>query len=150
MNFENIEQLIKLVKENELKKFKYKDYEHEIELDFTEENAPVASMPASMPQGTADSTQSQSSHEDQSASADSEGKEVKAQMVGTFYLQEEKELTDPIIKVGDQVKSGDVIGYIEAMKVMNEVTSDVDGEVTDILVEHGSNVEYDQPIIKVK
>ena len=71
-------------------------------------------------------------------------------MVGTFYLQEEKELTDPIIKVGDQVKSGDVIGYIEAMKVMNEVTSDVDGEVTDILVEHGSNVEYDQPIIRVK
>ena len=61
MNFENIEQLIKLVKENELKKFKYKDYEHEIELDFTEENAPVASMPASMPQGTADSAQAQSS-----------------------------------------------------------------------------------------
>ncbi|ASE36220.1 acetyl-CoA carboxylase biotin carboxyl carrier protein [Staphylococcus pettenkoferi] len=150
MNFENIEQLIKLVKENELKKFKYKDYEHEIELDFTEENAPVASMPAGMPQGTADSAQAQSSNEDQSTSDDSEGQEVKAQMVGTFYLQEEKELTDPIIKVGDQVKSGDVIGYIEAMKVMNEVTSDVDGEVTDILVEHGSNVEYDQPIIRVK
>ncbi|MCY6990616.1 acetyl-CoA carboxylase biotin carboxyl carrier protein subunit [Staphylococcus argensis] len=150
MNFENIEQLIKLVKENELKKFKYKDYEHEIELDFTEENAPVASMPASMPQGASDSAQSQSSDEGQNASENSEGQEVKAQMVGTFYLQEEKELTDPIIKVGDQVKSGDVIGYIESMKVMNEVTSDVDGEVTDILVEHGSNVEYDQPIIRVK
>ena len=45
-------------------------------------------------------------------------------MVGTFFLQDSKELTDPIIQVGDNIKSGDVIGYVEAMKVMNEVTSD--------------------------
>ena len=46
-------------------------------------------------------------------------------MVGTFFLQDSKELTDPIIQVGDNIKSGDVIGYVEAMKVMNEVTSDM-------------------------
>ena len=59
-------------------------------------------------------------------------------------------LTDPQIKVGDQVKEGDIIGYIEAMKVMNEITSDVSGEVTEIVVEHGTNVEYDQVLVKVK
>ncbi|HEF3510464.1 TPA: acetyl-CoA carboxylase biotin carboxyl carrier protein subunit, partial [Campylobacter jejuni] len=41
-------------------------------------------------------------------------------------------------------------GYIEAMKVMNEVTTDVTGEVTEILVEHGDNVEYDQLLVRVK
>ncbi|MCU5746421.1 acetyl-CoA carboxylase biotin carboxyl carrier protein subunit [Staphylococcus sp. SQ8-PEA] len=149
MNFENIEQLIKLVKENELKKFKYKDYEHEIELDFTDEHV---SLPTSPLTGTG---QTETSSQDNSQPKDSEGQgedaqTVNAQMVGTFYLQEEKELTDPIVKVGDNIKKGDVIGFIEAMKVMNEVTSDVEGEIIDILVDHGSNVEYDQPIIKVK
>ena len=71
-------------------------------------------------------------------------------MVGTFFLQDSKELTDPIIQVGDNIKSGDVIGYVEAMKVMNEVTSDIDGEITDIVVEHGTNVEYDRVLVKVK
>lgn len=71
-------------------------------------------------------------------------------MVGTFFLQDSKELTEPQIKVGDQVKSGDVIGFVEAMKVMNEVTSDIDGEVVEIVVDHGTNVEYDQVLVKVK
>ena len=59
-------------------------------------------------------------------------------------------LTEPKIKVGDTVTEGDVIGYIEAMKVMNEVITDVSGEVTEILVEHGDNVEYDQLLVRVK
>ncbi|MCG1518276.1 hypothetical protein K4T99_05325 [Staphylococcus epidermidis] len=74
----------------------------------------------------------------------------KFKYVGTFFLQDSKELTEPKIKVGDTVTEGDVIGYIEAMKVMNEVTTDVSGEVTEILVEHGDNVEYDQLLVRVK
>ncbi|PTK47320.1 acetyl-CoA carboxylase biotin carboxyl carrier protein subunit, partial [Staphylococcus nepalensis] len=75
---------------------------------------------------------------------------VKAPMVGTFFVPDTNEVTEPIVKVGDKIKKGDVIGYIEAMKVMNEVTSEVEGEVTDILVDHGTNVEYDQALIEVK
>lgn len=71
-------------------------------------------------------------------------------MVGTFFLQDEKELTNPIIQVGDEIKKGDTVGYIEAMKVLNEVTSDVSGVVEEILVEHGSSVEYNQLIVNVK
>ena len=66
------------------------------------------------------------------------------------FSQDSKELTEPKIKVGDTVTEGDIIGYIEAMKVMNEVTTDVTGEVTEILVEHGDNVEYDQLLVRVK
>ncbi|MDN6698761.1 MAG: acetyl-CoA carboxylase biotin carboxyl carrier protein subunit, partial [Staphylococcus equorum] len=77
-------------------------------------------------------------------------KEVKSPMVGTFFQQDEKELTEPIIHVGDEINKGDTIGFIEAMKVMNEVKSDVDGVVKEIVVEHGANVEYNQTIIKIK
>lgn len=49
-----------------------------------------------------------------------------------------------------KVKSGDIIGYVEAMKVMNEITSDVDGEVVEIVADHGTNVEYDQVLVKLK
>ena len=84
----------------------------------------------------------------QSASEET-SKEISS-MVGTFFLQDSKELTDPQIKVGDKVKSGDIIGYVEAMKVMNEITSDVDGEVVEIVADHGTNVEYDQVLVKLK
>lgn len=71
-------------------------------------------------------------------------------MVGTFFQQDEKELTEPIIRVGDEINKGDTIGFIEAMKVMNEVKSDIDGVVEEIVVAHGENVEYNQTIIKIK
>ena len=48
------------------------------------------------------------------------------------------------MKVGDKVNKGDIIGYVEAMKVLNEVTTDVAGEITEIVADHGTNVEYDQ------
>ncbi|PHK49705.1 acetyl-CoA carboxylase biotin carboxyl carrier protein [Staphylococcus edaphicus] len=147
MNFEKVEQLIKLVKDNEVKKFKYKDYENEIEIDFTEGNTnQIAS------QLTSQSDQSSSKNENtQNTSTDNNAlHQIKSPMVGTFFLQDEKELTDPIIQVGDEIKKGDTVGYIEAMKVLNEVTSDVSGIVEEILVEHGSNVEYNQLIVNVK
>lgn len=148
MNFENIEQVIKLIKQNDVKKFKYKDNEYEIDVDFTEA---VSQSPAPQVTQAMQQTESTTSTSDsQSSSESTQGEEVKSPMVGTFFLQDEKELTDPIIEVGDEVKKGDVVGYIEAMKVMNEVTSDVEGVVDEILVSHGTNVEYDQAIIRVK
>lgn len=147
MNFEKIEQLIKLVKDNDMKKFKYKDYEQEIEFDFTDNqiNQSVGNA-ATQPQ----SSDSQPSTTQQQTASDESVDYVKAPMVGTFFLQDEKELTNPLVNVGDEIKKGDTIGYIEAMKVLNEVISDVEGVVDEILVSHGTNVEYDQAIIKVK
>ncbi|MCI2842366.1 acetyl-CoA carboxylase biotin carboxyl carrier protein [Staphylococcus hominis] len=146
MDIKKIEEVIKLVKSNDVKKFKYKDNKNEIELDFTEQsNNQNNSTPV---------IQSEGNSQDKSISENNPlndpAKTITSPMVGTFFLQDSKELTDPIIQVGDNIKSGDVIGYVEAMKVMNEVTSDIDGEITDIVVEHGTNVEYDQVLVKVK
>lgn len=149
MNLDRIEEIINLVKSNDVKKFKYKDFENEIELDFTEGTATQAVAGAPSVQA-GENTNAQPSSSQAESQSSSDAKEIKSTMVGTFFLQDSKELTDPQIKVGDQVNEGDVIGYIEAMKAMNEVTSDVSGEVSEIVVEHGTNVEYDQVLVKVK
>ena len=146
MDIKKIEEVIKLVKSNDVKKFKYKDNKNEIELDFTEQsNNQNNSTPVIQSEGN-----SQDKSISENNPSNDSSKTITSPMVGTFFLQDSKELTDPIIQVGDNIKSGDIIGYVEAMKVMNEVTSDIDGEITDTVVEHGTNVEYDQVLVKVK
>ena len=146
MDIKKIEKVIKLVKANDVKKFKYKDADNEIELDFTNGASQQYSQQLSQ-----DIQQDNiKSYDEKQESISNDQQEIKSPMVGTFFLQDSKELTEPKIKVGDTVTEGDIIGYIEAMKVMNEVTTDVTGEVTEILVEHGDNVEYDQLLVRVK
>lgn len=146
MDIKKIEKVIKLVKANDVKKFKYKDADNEIELDFTNGASQQYSQ-----QSSKDIQQDNiKSYDEKQEAISNDQQEIKSPMVGTFFLQDSKELTEPKIKVGDTVTEGDVIGYIEAMKVMNEVTTDVSGEVTEILVEHGDNVEYDQLLVRVK
>ena len=74
------------------------------------------------------------------------GKAIKAPLVGTFYAAPSPD-QPPFVQVGDTVKKGDVVLIIESMKLMNEVTSDVDGVVQEILVKNGEAVEYDQPLM---
>ena len=75
-------------------------------------------------------------------------KEVKSPMVGVFYAAPSPDAA-PFVKVGDRVKKGDVICIIEAMKLMNEITADEDGEVVDICVQNGEVVEYGQTLVKL-
>ncbi len=78
-----------------------------------------------------------------------EGNVVKAPIVGTFYAASAPD-KPPFVTVGKQVKKGDVLMIIESMKLMNEVQSDFDGVVSEILVKNGEAVEYDQPIMIIK
>jgi acetyl-CoA carboxylase biotin carboxyl carrier protein len=75
--------------------------------------------------------------------------EVKSPMVGTFYRTPSPD-ADAYVKPGDSVKTGDVICIIEAMKLMNEIESEVSGKVVKILVENGTAVEYDQPLMLIE
>lgn len=77
------------------------------------------------------------------------GNVVKAPIVGTFYAASAPD-KPPFVTVGQQVKKGDVLMIIESMKLMNEVQSDFDGTVTEILVKNGDPVEFDQPIMIIK
>ena len=70
---------------------------------------------------------------------------VKSPLVGTFYRSPSPE-ESPFVEVGDEVNPGQTLCIIEAMKVMNEITSEVKGRVSKILVENGQPVEYDQEL----
>ncbi|WP_278682662.1 acetyl-CoA carboxylase biotin carboxyl carrier protein [Paraclostridium bifermentans] len=74
---------------------------------------------------------------------------IKAPIMGTYYEASGPE-SSTFVKVGDKVSKGDTLCIIEAMKLMNEINSDVDGEVVEILVSNEDLVEYNQAIFKIK
>ena len=73
---------------------------------------------------------------------------LKSPMVGTVYLAPEPGAAD-FVKVGDQVKAGDTVLIVEAMKVMNPITATTAGTVKQILVDNGQPIEFDQPLIVI-
>lgn len=77
------------------------------------------------------------------------GKAVKSPMVGVFYSAPSPE-EEPFVKVGDRVKKGDVLCIVEAMKLMNEITAEQEGEIAQICVEDGALVEFGQTLFVVK
>lgn len=78
-----------------------------------------------------------------------EGKIIKAPMVGTFYSRITPS-DDPYVKIGSKVKKGDIVCIIEAMKLMNEIESELDGEILEVLCKDGDMVEFGQPLFKLK
>ncbi|MCI8636394.1 MAG: acetyl-CoA carboxylase biotin carboxyl carrier protein [Clostridia bacterium] len=78
-----------------------------------------------------------------------DGDVVKSPMVGTFYLKPSP-TSKPYVEVGQRVKKGDVLCIIEAMKLMNEIESEFDGEVKEILVKDEEAVEYGKPLFVIK
>lgn len=77
------------------------------------------------------------------------GNVVKSPLVGTFYAAPSED-AQPFVKVGDTVKRGQTLAIVEAMKLMNEIESEFDGVVTEILVENEDNVEYGQPLFRIQ
>lgn len=76
------------------------------------------------------------------------GKIVKSPMVGTFYIKPNPS-ANPYVEVGKKVKKGDILCIIEAMKLMNEIESEFDGEVAEIFIKDGEAVEYGKPLFKI-
>ena len=74
---------------------------------------------------------------------------VKSPMVGTFYSKSSPK-ADPYVKVGQKVKNGDILCIVEAMKLMNEIESEFDGEIVEICVNDGEMVDYGKPLFKIK
>lgn len=83
------------------------------------------------------------------AVSDQSGNLVTSPLVGTFYAAPSQDLP-PYVQVGDKVKKGQVLAIVEAMKLMNEIESDFDGEIAEIYVENGKPVEYGQKLFRIK
>lgn len=75
--------------------------------------------------------------------------EVKAPMVGVYYASSSPE-AEPYVMVGSRVKKGDILCIIEAMKLMNEIIAEQEGEVAEICVQNGQIVEFGQPLFRLK
>ncbi len=100
--------------------------------------APAPVLPAAVPQAAAPEHEEPVQAEEETA--------IVSPMVGTFYRAPSPG-ADPFVSEGDTVKKGQVIGIIEAMKLLNEVEADQDGVVKKFLVENGQPVEFGQPIL---
>ena len=88
----------------------------------------------------------------QSAPAEKQEEDLhvfKAPIVGTFYLTPKPD-AEPFVQVGDHIAKNSVVCIIEAMKIFNQIESDVAGEVVSILVENGQPVEFGEPLFKIR
>jgi acetyl-CoA carboxylase biotin carboxyl carrier protein len=83
------------------------------------------------------------------APAVDESKLIKSPMVGTFYSAPSPD-SPPFVKTGDTVSEDSVVCIIEAMKVMNEIKAEAKGKIVEVLVENGDNIEYGQPLFRLK
>lgn len=168
MTFKQIQDLIKLVSKSDLGELKIEQDNFKISLKSkdcfnksvsVQHAAPVVQSTPAVPQtapAVASDSQSNASDEGtapaaaQETTSSDEGNyiTVKSPMIGTFYRSASPE-KPPFIKVGDTVSKGQVTCIVEAMKLFNEIESEVEGKVVKILVDDASPVEYDQALFLI-
>lgn len=154
-----IKKIIKVVEKSEITELSYQEGEIKLKVS---KNSPVTqqfSLPGN-PQFHQVSLQSQQEGRNESASQVVDAKdsaaekpsdvhEIKSPIVGTFYRSPAPD-ADPYVQIGDTVSSGTVLCIVEAMKLMNEIESDINGKIVKILVENATPVEYNQPLFLIK
>jgi acetyl-CoA carboxylase biotin carboxyl carrier protein len=150
MDLRKIKKLIDLLEESNLAELEIKEGEEVVRLSRVPKNtAPVAAAPvAAAPAPVAAAPVAAAVVEAPAADALPAGHVVKAPMVGTFYASATPG-TPAFVKVGQQVKAGETLGIIEAMKMFNQIEADVAGTVQAILVENGQPVEFDEPMFVI-
>lgn len=172
MNFKEIKDLVRLIDQLELTEFKMKDGEFEISvrtknyekvkqqlapIPMPAPQQPMVSMPtqpaATVPQAPKThpiSTPSgqQDLQSTEKSAVDSQYQAIKSPIVGTFYRSPSPE-KGPYVKVGDIVNTGEVVCIVEAMKLFNEIESEISGKIVKVMVEDAQPVEYDQVLFLV-
>jgi len=145
MNIEILEKIIKVFDESNVNVLKFENEEFKIFLD---KNA-SASVPTvqTVPQPQVQEKIVQ--QVEAKTECEAEGDIIASPMVGTFYQAPSPD-SPPYVKVGDKVNKGQTLCIIEAMKIMNEIESEYNCEILEVLVEDGQPVEFDTPLFKVK
>ena len=141
-NIDEIKELIALLEESSLSVLEVKDDDKKVRL---EKAQTAAAAPAAV---TVNAAPVQAAPAP-SAEADDNGKTISAPIVGVFYAAPSPE-SEPYVHVGQKVKKGDVVCIIEAMKCMNEIQAEEDGEIAAVLATNGELVEYNQPLFAIK
>ena len=158
MTLDEIKQLIEFIKGHELTEFELEQdgVKIRIKSGANHHMVTVPQMPAQMPMMAAPVMPAPASPASAAlpaspATADDGGELciVKSPIVGTFYRSAEPG-AKPFVSVGDTVKKGQVLCIIEAMKLMNEIDSEYDGEVTSVYIENGQAVQYGERLFAIK
>jgi acetyl-CoA carboxylase biotin carboxyl carrier protein len=149
MDLRKIKKLIDLLEESNLAELEIKEGEEVVRLSRVPKSAaPVAVAPVAAAPAPLAVAPVAAAVEVPAADALPAGHVVKAPMVGTFYASATPG-TPAFVKVGQQVKAGETLGIIEAMKMFNQIEADVAGTVQAILVENGQPVEFDEPMFVI-
>lgn len=157
MNNKEIQNLIKFVAKSGVAEVKLKSGEFAISIKNIPEQivssapAPVAQQPvvAQAPQSApATATEAKVEEAPKEAAEDANYITIKSPMIGTFYRRPSPD-KDLFVNVGDSVQQGDVVCIIEAMKLFNEIESELSGKIVKVLVDDATPVEYDQPLFLV-
>jgi len=160
MTYKEIQELIRQVSKSDLAEVKVKDGESEVTIrtkHFSAKGGAMMYPQMSMPQQSSMTQQPQattsSSGTDGEKTVESKSnsglKEIKSPMVGTFYRSAGPD-KPAYVKPGDSVSAGSVVCIVEAMKLFNEIESEVSGTIVKIMVEDASPVEYDQVLFLVE
>ncbi len=167
MTFKEIQELIKLVGKSDLAEFKMKDGEFEVSIrtkyygTHRQLVQPIAAPPAvvSMPTlsqeaapapvAAAPKPEPEMKKTEAAPKADKKYLEIKSPIVGTFYRSPSPD-KPAYVKVGDRIEAGNVVCIVEAMKLFNEIESDVTGTIVKVMVEDAQPVEYDQVLFLVE
>ena len=156
MQYQEILELVKAVSEEGLSNFEYKEGNISISMSCPEVKTNAVVPIVQVQEGTetyeiSQQPQVQAGQPQQPAAQPQEekaGELVKSPLVGTFYAAPSED-AEPFVKVGDTVKKGQTLAIVEAMKLMNEIESEYDGVVTEILVNNEETVEFGQPLFRI-
>ena len=140
MNLDKIEKLVKIIEESSLQEFSIQEGDTKIKMSRRGTMGVPGEAAVTVAQ-TAPAAPIEEEAEDETY--------ITSPIVGTFYSAPSPE-AKAFVKVGDRVEKGQTLGIVEAMKLMNEIESDYDGVVTDILVDNEQMVEYGQPMFVIK
>lgn len=162
MDIRKIKKLIELLEESSLTEIEIVEGEESVRLTRGQAAGPPASapLPAAVQQAawsapTVQTTTGTPPQDTVPAPAEPEeeavpeGEVIRAPMVGTFYAAPSPE-AEPFVSLGQQISEGETVCIIEAMKMFNQIESEVSGTVVAILVENGQPVEFDQPLFVVR
>lgn len=144
MELENLIKLINAVSDSELTGFKYEENGVKLHLAKQSGTVQTAQVVLEAPKAAEVPVKENGVKEEKMAG----GKIVESPLVGTFYAAPAED-AEPFVSVGDRVKKGQTLAIVEAMKLMNEIESEFDGTITEILAENGEAVEYGQPLFRI-
>ena len=148
MDTENLIRLIQAVSDSALTGFRYEEDGVRVHLTKKKEQVTGNAVEFLMPKEASKRSEKEIEQMKTDLAKDGQGQSVVSPLVGVFYAAPSEEAA-PFVQVGDRVKKGQTLGIVEAMKLMNNIESEYDGTVTEILVKNGQNVEYNQPLFRI-